>query len=145
LELVIVVALIGALLAVAFTRWQGYTAQQRLRYGTAQVATDLRQAQERAKAERIRYTVAFTTASAAYTIARSGGGFIENTSLPAGVTVETVTPSLTPPLVVTFSAFGTPIDPDTEVRQAYTVTVRNAAGTRTITVTASGGITYQEP
>ena len=131
LELVVVVALLAILLGLAFTRWQGYTAQQRLRYGTARVATDLRQAQERAKSERAAYTVTFTASSSAYVIARSGGGFLENTSLPDGVVA-------TASQVVTFDAFGRPAS-------ASTITVQNVAGSGTASVNATGGISYQTP
>lgn len=131
LEVIVAVALLGVLLALAFSRWQGHQDQQRLRYGVAQVAANLRQAQERAKAERIGYTVAFTLGSSAYTIARSGGGFVENAELPTGVT-----PSAS--LTVSFTAFGQPAS-------AYSVTVQNAAGSATVTVSSSGGITYVEP
>lgn len=131
IELVIAASLLAVLMALAFPRWQGHQHQQRLRYGVAQVAGNLRQAQERAKAERISYTVAFTAGSSLYPIARSGGGFVENAELPAGVTA-TATQTLT------FSAFGQPAS-------AYTVTIQNAAGTATVTVTSTGGITYVEP
>jgi prepilin-type N-terminal cleavage/methylation domain-containing protein len=131
LEVVITVALLGLLVTLAFTRWQGYMAHQRLRYGTAQVATDLRSAQERARSERTPYTVSFTSGVSTYSIAGGSGGFQENTQLPDGVTaVASVT--------VTFSAFG-------KLGASQTVTVQNSAGTRTITANPAGGITYQEP
>jgi Tfp pilus assembly protein FimT len=131
LEVAVVGVLLAVLLGLAFTRWQGYTAHQRLRFGTAQVATDLRSAQERARSERAVYTVAFTSGTSAYAITRSGGGFNENTSLPDGVTAAAT-------LTVTFSAFGQPT-------AAHTISIQNATGTGTITVNLSGGITYQEP
>jgi type II secretory pathway pseudopilin PulG len=131
IELVIAASLLAILMALAFPRWQGHQHQQRLRYGVAQVAASLRQAQERAKAERIPYTVSFTAGSGLYPIARGGGGFLENAELPAGVTA-------TATQTVTFSAFGQPA-------AAYTVTVQNVAGTATVTVTSTGGITYVEP
>jgi Tfp pilus assembly protein FimT len=131
LEVAITGALLAVLVALAMTRWHGYTAHQRLRFGSAQVATDLRSAQERARSERVVYTVAFTAGSSDYAIVRSGGGFNENTRLPDGVAaVGTVT--------VTFSAFGQP-------GPAQTILVHNSAGTGTISVNASGGITYLEP
>jgi prepilin-type N-terminal cleavage/methylation domain-containing protein len=129
LEVAVVAALAGVVLALAFTGWRGYTAQQRLRYGTAQVATDLRQAQERAKAERVVYTVTFVASSPVYTIARSGGGFLENATMPDGVTAAAS-------VTVTFSAFGRP-------DAAHTITVQSAVGTGVVTVTALGGISYQ--
>jgi len=131
LELVVVVMLVAILLTVAMTGWRGQAAQQRLRYGVAQVATDLRQAHERSKAERAEYTVTFTAASSGYTIARTSGGFRENAVLPEGVTT-------TADLVIIFSAFGRP---DAE----HTVTVQNAAGSVKASVNAAGGIIYQEP
>jgi len=131
LELVVVAMLVAILLAAGMTQWQGHVAQQRLRYGVAQVASDLRLAHERSKAERTPYTVTFTASGSGYTIVREGGGFSENAVLPEGVTT-------TADLVVAFSAFGRP---DAEC----TVTVQNAAGTVAASVNAAGGITYQEP
>ncbi len=131
LEVVIVGAILAVALGLAVARWQGYTAIERLRFGTAQVASDLREAQERAKAERAPYTVTFVASSSAYTIARSGGGFVENTSLPDRVMA-------TASQVVTFSAFGRP-------DAARTITVQNSVGVGTATVNAMGGITYQAP
>ncbi|MGH7429432.1 MAG: hypothetical protein ACREJ4_13910 [Candidatus Methylomirabilaceae bacterium] len=131
LEVLIVGFILVVAMTLALARWQGYSAQQRLRFGTAQVATDLRQAQERAKAERAAYTVTFVAASSAYIIARSGGGFAENTRLPDQVTA-------TASQVVTFDAFGRPA-------AVYTVTVQNWMGSGTATVNAMGGIQYQTP
>lgn len=130
IEVVITMALLGLLMTLALTRWQGYTAHQRLRYGTVQAATDLRNALERARSERTPYTVAFTSDAEAYTVARSSGGFQENTRLPDGVTAASS-------VTVRFSAFGKP-------DASRTVTVQNSVGTRTITVNTAGGITYQE-
>lgn len=131
LEIVVVAALMGVLLTLAFSRWQGYQDQQRLRYGVAQVAADLRQAQERAKAERIGYTVTFALGSRAYAITRAGGGFRENAELPTGVT-----PSAN--LTVSFTPFGQPA-------AAQVVTLQNPAGSATVTVSSFGGITYVGP
>ncbi|MGH2373857.1 MAG: pilus assembly FimT family protein [bacterium] len=131
LEVLIVGFVMVVAMTLAFARWQGYSAQQRLRFGTAQVASDLRQAQERAKAERAAYTVTFVAASSAYVIARSGGGFAENTRLPDQVTA-------TASQVVTFDAFGRPA-------AVYTVAVQNWMGSGTATVNAMGGIQYQTP
>jgi prepilin-type N-terminal cleavage/methylation domain-containing protein len=130
-ELVVVMSMIAVVLGVSYSPWRGYRAQQRLRYGTIQVATDLREAQERAKYERRQYTVTFTASSRDYTIASSGGGFAENARLPEGVTP-------TANEVVTFSAFGRP-------DAAHAITVQNATGTGTASVNATGGITYQTP
>ncbi|MDQ7849230.1 MAG: prepilin-type N-terminal cleavage/methylation domain-containing protein [Armatimonadota bacterium] len=137
LELAVALGLAAVLLALAFTGWRGYTAKQRLRYGTVQVATDLRQAQERAKAERATYTVTFAGGSSAYLIARSGGGFVENAALPSGVTV-------TAAQTVTFDAFGRPVDAMGQPT-AYTVVVQNSTGSGSVSVNPAGGISYQAP
>lgn len=131
LEVAIALAVAVLLLGLSYTQWRGHTDQQRLRYGTVQVATDLRQAQERAKAERRVYTVTFTAAASAYTIARAGGGFLENALLPAGVTAAAG-------VVVTFDAFGRP-------NAANVITVQNTTGNGTASVNATGGINYQTP
>src|SRR3970282_804951 len=117
LGVVVTLSVLAILMTLAFTRGQAYTARQRLLFGTAQVATDLRQAQERAKAERAAYTVTFTAASAAYTIARTGGGFTENTQLPDGITAGANE-------VFTFCAFGRP-------DAARSIAIQNTSGTGT--------------
>lgn len=119
------------LVIVSYTTWQRYTAQQRLRYAAIQVASSLRQAEERAKAERVTYTVAFTASSSNYIIARTNGGFQESALLPTGVTPQAAD-------TVTFSAFGQP-------DAAHTVTLQNLTGTRTASIDSAGGITYQGP
>ena len=131
LELVVALGVAAVAMTLAATSWQGHVAQQRLRYATAQVASDLREAQERAKADRVAYTVTFTASSSSYAIARSGGGFTENARLPDGVTVQASA-------VVTFTPFGRP-------DAAHTIVVQNAQGSGTVAVNATGGITYQEP
>ncbi|HKV44887.1 MAG TPA: hypothetical protein VJT32_09485, partial [bacterium] len=131
MEMTVVVVIAAILIALSYTSWQGYTAQQRLRFGTMQVATDLREAEERAKAERTQYTITFTGLSSAYIIARTGGGFRENVSLPSGVSPQAST-------TVTFTPFGQP-------DAAHTVTLQNGAGTRTASIDTVGGITYQGP
>jgi prepilin-type N-terminal cleavage/methylation domain-containing protein len=128
-EVVIATTVVGILLALSYTHFCEYTAQQRLRYRTAQVAAGLRQAQERAKAERRVYTVTVVGASPNYTIA--GGAFGEAAELPEGVTFQAAD-------TVTFTPFGRP-------DAAHTITIQNSAGTRTATVNAMGGITYAEP
>ena len=129
LEMVVVLSLIAVVLGLSFSAWRGHVAQQRLRYGIVQVATDLREGQERAKEARIQYTVTFTAASSAYVIA--GGTFAENARLPDDVTV-------TANDIVTFSAFGQP-------DAAHTITIQNSTGNGTVTVNATGGINYQTP
>lgn len=131
LEVVVVVSIAGVLLGLSYTTWRGHIAQRRLQYGIVQVATDLREAQERAKEARIVYTVSFTASSSAYTISRSGGGFTENADLPPGVTAAATD-------LVTFSAFGQP-------DAAHTITIQNSTGSGTVTVNATGGIVYSTP
>ncbi len=128
LEVAVVVSIAAVLLGLSYSAWQGHIAKQRLRYGIVQVASDLREGQERAKEARIVYTVTFTASSSAYVIARSGGGFVENADLPSGVTVAAND-------VVTFSAFGQP-------DAAHTMTIQNSTGSGTVTVNATGGISY---
>lgn len=131
IELLIAVAIAAILVTVTYTHWRGYTAQQRLRYAAIQVATGLREAEERAKAERSVYTVTFTSSSETYTITRTSGGFNEKAPLPPGVT-----PAASD--TVTFSAFGQP-------DAAHTITLQSTAGSRTASVDTVGGITYQSP
>lgn len=131
IEIVFVIAILAILMALSYSRWTGYTNQQRLDYGIIQVASDLRQAQERAKEARVQYTVTLTASSSAYVIARSGGGFVENARLPVGVTAAANE-------VVTFSTFGQP-------DAAHTITVQNSTGSGTVTVNATGGISYTTP
>ncbi len=131
LEVTIVVVIAAVLLGLSYTAWQGHIAKQRLRYGIVQVASDLREAAERAKEARIAYTVTLAASSSAYIIARSGGGFVENADLPRGVTVAAND-------VVTFSAFGQP-------DAAHTITIQNSTGSGTVSVNATGGISYITP
>ncbi len=131
LELLIAVAVVGVLVAGAYTTWQKYSNQQRLRYAAIQVASGLREGEERAKAERTPYTVAFTASSTTYVISRSGGGFVEKAALPAGVTPQASD-------TVMFSPFGQP-------DAAHTITLQNGTGTRTASIDSAGGITYQGP
>jgi len=102
-----------------------------LRYGTEQLATDLREAQERAKAERKSYTVTLAAGSSVYWVRRSGGGFQHRGELPRGL-VPTAS------VTVTFNAFGRP-------DAAYTIRVQNAAGTGTIRISPAGGIETEVP
>jgi len=126
---------LAVVLAIAVNQWHDYTEWQRLRFGTVQVATDLREAQERARAERRQYTVTFSNGSAAYAIV--GPGYSENAEMPAGVT-STATQT------VYFSAFGKPVTSG-GAPTSYTIGVRNPKGTGTISITQAGGITYTEP
>ncbi len=133
LELLIAVAIASVLVTVTYTTWQKYSNQQRLRFSAIQVASSLREGMERAKAERAIYTVAFTANTAQYVIQRtsSGGGFLEQATLPPGVTPQATD-------TVTFSEFGVP-------NAAHTITLQNYTGTKTASVDAVGGITYQSP
>ncbi len=131
LELLIAVGIAAILVTLSYTNWRSYTAQQRLRYAAVQVASGLREAEERAKAERTTYTVTFTASSSTYTILRTSGGFIDNAVLPGGITPQASD-------TVTFSAFGVP-------DAAHTITLQGTAGTRTASVDTVGGITYQGP
>jgi len=131
LELFIALSIAAILVTLTYTNWRNYTAQQRLRYAAIQVASGLREAEERAKAERTVYTVVFTGSSSTYRIVRSTGGFNENAALPTGVTPQASD-------TVTFSAFGQP-------DAAHTITLVNTAGSRTASLDSVGGITYQTP
>lgn len=137
-ELLLALVILAVLLGLVYPSWQRFLAHQSLRFATAQVASALREGQERAKAERRRYTVTFGANSSIYTVARVGGGFQQVAELPQGVVATT-------DLTVTFSPFGTPIDPITNDRQAYTVSLQNSAGVGTISVTAGGGVSHQAP
>lgn len=130
-ETLVAMAILSVMFAMGMFYWQGRLTQNALRYGTFQVASDIRQAQEQAKSERYQYTVAFTAGATNYTITRNSTPTITKTvQLPSGVTTNAVT--------VVFSAFGQP-------GSAYTVTVSNSAGTGSALVNAMGGITYQLP
>ncbi|HEV8340368.1 MAG TPA: type II secretion system protein [bacterium] len=131
LELTVVITIMAVLMGLSYSAWRGHTAKERLRYGIVQVSSNLREAQERAKEARVVYTVTFAAASSAYVIARSGGGFTENADLPSGVTVAAND-------VVTFSAFGQP-------DAAHTITVQDATASGTVSVNATGGISYTTP
>jgi prepilin-type N-terminal cleavage/methylation domain-containing protein len=131
LEMVIALAIVSVLVTLSYSNWRNYSAQQRLRFAAIQVASNIREAEERAKAERSQYTITFTGASGSYVIARSTGGFHENASLPTGVTPQASD-------TVTFSPFGVP-------DAAHTVTLQSTAGTRTASVDSVGAITYQGP
>lgn len=136
-ELVVSLLILGVLLGLAYPSWQRFQAHQSLRYAAAPVATDLREAQERAKAERQVYRAVFVSGASEYHVERVdrvGGGFRHLASLPRGVVVQGGT-SVTS---VTFSAFGRP-------RKDYTITLQNAYGAATVTVTGGGGIRYEAP
>ncbi len=131
LELVAALVILGVLLGLAYPSWQRFRAHQGLRYAAAQVATDLREAQERAKAERAEYRATFPSGSGQYQVERVGGGFQHRAELPQGVTVSSG-------VTVTFSAFGRPDN-------AYSIELTNPAGSATVTVDPGGGIRYEAP
>jgi len=124
LELFIALSIAAILVTLTYTNWRNYTAQQRLRYAAIQVASGLREAEERAKSDR-------TASSSTYLIVRTSGGFNENAALPPGVTPQSSD-------TVTFSAFGQP-------DAAHTITLVNTMGSRTASLDTVGGITYQTP
>jgi len=130
-ELVLALLILAVLLGLAYPSWQRFQAHQSLRYAAAQVATDLREAQERAKAERKAYQVSFTDRSGRYQVQRNDGGFVHVADLPRGVVVEGG-------VLVTFSAFGRP-------NGAYRIVLSNPAGSATVTVDPGGGIRYDAP
>ena len=131
LELMIATAIAGILIVAGYTSWRKYSDQQRLRYGVIQVASSLRQGEERAKAERSQYTITFTASSSTYVIQRISGGYLENAQMPAGVSAQSSD-------TVTFSQFGIP-------DAAHTITLKNGAGTKTASVGVQGAVTYQSP
>ena len=128
LELMIATAIAAVLVAAAYTSWRNYSDKQRLKYGVIQVASSLRQSEERAKAERSPYTITFTASSSTYVIQKVSGGFVENAQMPTGVTAQGG-------VTVTFSAFGVP-------DAAHTITLQNGSGTKTATVGAQGAVSY---
>ncbi len=133
IETLVAMAILSVILGMGMFYWQGRLNQNALRFGTFQVTSDIRQAQELAKGERYQYTVAFAAGATSYTIQRSdwaSGGYNKTVLLPTGVTTNTVS--------VVFSAFGRP-------SAAYTVNVTNSVGTASISVNATGGIAYQLP
>ena len=131
-ELIVVLLILAVLLSLAYPSWQQFRSYQALRYGAAQLASSLREAQERAKAERVPYRVRFTGGSGWYVVERDGGGFRHRAGLPEGVRVEE-------DVVVEFTGFGRP------VADGYRVRVRNSAGSAEAVVSAEGGISYEAP
>ncbi len=131
LEVLAALAIVAIVLGLALPSWQRSLAMQDLRYGTEQLATDLREAQERAKAERKPYTVTLTEDSGTYWVRRSGGGFDHKGELPGGV-------ASTADVTVTFDAFGRP-------DRAYTIRLQNRAGIGTVRVSPAGGIEVELP
>lgn len=130
-ELSLALLVMTVILAWSIPNWVGRRNWETLRSGTLQVFTDMREAQERAKAERTPYNVTFTVSSNAYTVSRSTGGFSRTSRLPGVVR----TPAA---LNLTFSAFGQP-------NTAVTISLQNDFGTGTVVINASGGISYTLP
>lgn len=146
LELLATLLILAVLLALAYPSWQRFQAQQSLRYAAAQVATDLREAQERAKAERRPYRAIFTSGSPQYRVEAVAGGFVHQVVLGGCESPTTHQPIFsartcvkpTGDATVQFSAFGRPDG-------SYSIVLQNAAGTATVTVTGGGGIQYDAP
>lgn len=132
IEMVVAMAVLVVVLAMVLPNWIGRRNQNDLRYGTIQVFSDLREAQEQAKASRAQFTITFTASSASYTI--------------VGATTPTYNKTFTYPgqvrptadQAVIWSAFGQP-------DAAHTITLQNSIGTATVSVNATGGITYTLP
>ncbi len=145
-ELVTALLILWVLLALAYPSWQRFQAHQSLRYAAAQVATDLREAQERAKAERRPYRASFTANSPQYRVEAVAGGFVHEVVLGGCESPTTHQPTFSAPtcvkptadVVVQFSAFGRP-------DSGYAIVLQNAAGSATVTVTGGGGIRYETP
>jgi prepilin-type N-terminal cleavage/methylation domain-containing protein len=131
IELAVALLVLAIILALSIPNWIGRKNWETLRSATVQVYIDMREAQERAKAERTPYDVTFTVSSNAYTVARSTGGFSRTSRLPGVVR----TPAA---LNLRFSAFGQP-------NTAVTISLQNDHGTGTVTINASGGIAYTLP
>jgi len=124
-------AILSVMFAMGVFYWQGRVAQNALRYGTFQVSSDIRQAQEMAKSQRYQYTVAFNSGVPNYSVSCAAPcSYNQTVQLPSGVTTNTVS--------VIFSAFGVP-------STAYTINVTNPAGAASVSVDAVGGITFQLP
>jgi prepilin-type N-terminal cleavage/methylation domain-containing protein len=131
IEVLVAMGIMSVVFALGIFYWQGRLNQNALRYGTFQVSSDIRQAQELAKSQRYQYTVAFTSGAPTYTVSCPlPCSYNRTIQLPSKVTTNTVS--------VVWSGFGQP-------SSAYTVSVQNVAGTATVTVDIMGGITYQLP
>lgn len=109
-EVIVAAFLVVGVVGLAFSGWRGHANQLRLRYATIQVATELREARERAKEMRIRHVITFAADSSAYTIARAGEDALQHIPLPEGVAAVVNA-------AVTFSPLG-------EVDSAHTITIQ---------------------
>jgi len=124
-------AILSVMFAMGLFYWQSRMNQNALRYGTFQVASDIRQAQELAKSQRYQYTLTFSSGATSYTITCAAPcSYNQTVQLPAGVTTNGV--------IVIWSAFGQP-------DAAHTISVTNSIGTGTVSVNATGGLNYQLP
>ncbi len=131
IEVLVAMSIMSIMFAMGVYYWQGRLNQNALRFGTFQVSSDIRQAQEMAKSQRYQYTVTFTSGAPTYTVTCAAPcSYNKTIQLPSNVTTNTVS--------VVFSAFGQP-------SSAYTVSVQNVVGTATVSVDVMGGITYQLP
>lgn len=157
IELTVALAIMGLLIVIAIPLLSGYQATRNLDLGGQQLVSDLRAAEDRARTQHYLNLVSFTVASGAYavqTLSPTGGAVTnrcalpvagtwftaENDQLPSGLTVNST--SLTSNQLL-FSCQGMPYNSTggTAYTADQTVVIRNAAGSRTITVRASGEVT----
>jgi len=157
IELTVALAIMALLIIIAIPLLSGYQASRNLDLGGQQLVSDLRAAEDRARTQHYLSLVSFTTASGAYAVkalSPTGGAVTnrcalpaagtwstaENDQLPSGVTVNST--SLTSNQLL-FSCLGMPYN--STGGSAYTtdqtVVISNSAGSRTITVRASGEVT----
>lgn len=137
IETLVAMSILSVMLALGVFWWQGRLNQNALRYGTFQVASDIRLAQEMAKSGRYCYTTTFAAGASSYTVT-SNSPYSKTIQLPSGVTTNAVS--------VIFSGFGQPVTACAATSNvAYTVNVQNSVGTGTVTVDIMGGISYQLP
>jgi len=156
LEMVVALAVLVILVLVAMPFVSGYQAVRNLDLGGQQLMADLRSAAGRARDQHYLILVTFTAGSGAYTIQMlspaSGAianrcalpvngtwGTVEQDSLPSGVTVTST--SLGSSQLV-FSCQGMPYNNTggTALTTDQTVVISNSAGSRTVTVRASGEV-----
>jgi prepilin-type N-terminal cleavage/methylation domain-containing protein len=156
IELIVVLAIIGVLIVAAIPILTGYQASRYLTLGSQQLVSDLRSAEDRARTQHYLILVSFTPASGAYTVqmlSPTGGAVtnrcalpvagtwspVENDTLPSGLTVANTSLATNQ---VLFSCQGMPYNSGGSTAYAtdQTVVISNSAGSRTITVRASGEV-----
>ncbi|HLJ61971.1 MAG TPA: prepilin-type N-terminal cleavage/methylation domain-containing protein [bacterium] len=157
IELTVALAIMALLIIIAIPLLSGYQASRNLDLGGQQLVSDLRAAEDRARTQHYLSLVSFTAASGAYAVealSPTGGAITnrcalpvsgtwstaENDLLPSGVTVNST--SLTSNQLL-FSCLGMPFNNTgaTAYTTDQTVVISNSAGSRTITVRASGEVT----